>query len=336
MTTQTGTTGSPTGPVMPLPETTSARPDDGPRRGTGAGGSRRPGHRSGLREGRAAWILALPFCLLFLAFTAWPVLQSLFMSFTDTKARDLRTPFAVDIVGFDNYSKALSDPLFRKAALNTAYFVLVGMPLTLLLALAAAVALDKGITRFRAMFRLGFYLPVITSIVAVAVVWRFLLQDPGGLINTALGWVGIDGPNWLGDPHWAMPGLIMMASWRNFGTAMIIFLAGLQSVPAELHEAAAIDGANAWKRFRHITLPLLRPTLLFVMVTTAIGYLQFFEEPFVMTQGGPLNSTLSLSYYTYKQFGFGNYSLAASMSYLTFVVIAIVTAIQFRLLRERT
>ena len=236
---------------------------------TGTTGTRRRDDSSRRRGGRAAWILAIPFCLLFLAFTAWPVIQSLFMSFTDTKARDLRNPFAVNIVGFDNFAKALSDPTFRKAAGNTAYFVLVGMPLTLVVALAAAVALDKGITRFRAIFRLGFYMPVITSIVAVAVVWRFLLQDPGGLINTVLGWVGITGPNWLGDPNWSMPSLILMAAWRNFGTAMIIFLAGLQAVPGELHEAAAIDGAGAWKRFRFVTLPLLRPTLLFVMVTTA-------------------------------------------------------------------
>jgi multiple sugar transport system permease protein len=298
--------------------------------------SRRPGSPASRREGRAAWLLAIPFCLLFLTFTAWPVIQSLFMSITDTKARDLRTPFSVDVIGLDNYTKALSDPVFRKAAVNTAYFVLVGMPLTLGIALAVAVALDKGIRRFRAAFRLGFYIPVITSIVAVAVVWRFLLQDPGGLINTVLGWFGIDGPNWLGDPKWSMPALIMMAAWRNFGTAMIIFLAGLQAVPPELHEAAAIDGAGAWKRFRHVTMPLLRPTLLFVMVTTAIGYLQFFEEPFVMTKGGPLNSTISLSMYTYQQFGYGNYGLASAMSYLIFVVIAIVTAVQFRLLRERS
>ncbi|KRF42463.1 sugar ABC transporter permease [Terrabacter sp. Soil811] len=336
MTAQTGTTGSPAGPVTPPPVTAPGRPTNGSSRGAGDGGS--PGRVGSARrrEGRAAWILAIPFCLLFLAFTAWPVVQSLFMSITDTKARDLRHPFSVNIVGLDNFTKALSDPTFRKAAANTAYFVLVGMPLTLVVALAAAVALDKGITRFRAVFRLGFYMPVITSIVAVAVVWRFLLQDPGGLINTALGWFGITGPNWLGDPNWSMPALIMMASWRNFGTAMIIFLAGLQAVPAELHEAAAIDGANAWKRFRHVTMPLLRPTLLFVMVTTAIGYLQFFEEPFVMTKGGPLNSTISLSMYTYQQFGFGNYGLASAMSYIIFVVIAIVTALQFRLLRERT
>jgi multiple sugar transport system permease protein len=336
MTAQTGTTGSSAGPVTPPPVSSPGRPDDGSSRGRGDGGSLGRVGSGRRREGRAAWILAIPFCLLFLAFTAWPVIQSLFMSITDTRARDLRHPFGVNVIGLDNFTKALSDPTFRKAAANTAYFVLIGMPLTLVVALAAAVALDKGITRFRAVFRLGFYMPVITSIVAVAVVWRFLLQDPGGLINTVLGWVGITGPNWLGDPNWSMPSLILMATWRNFGTAMIIFLAGLQAVPAELHEAAAIDGANAWKRFRFVTMPLLRPTLLFVMVTTAIGYLQFFEEPFVMTKGGPLNSTISLSMYTYQQFGFGNYGLASAMSYIIFVVIAIVTALQFRLLRERT
>lgn len=281
-------------------------------------------------------MLALPFCLLFLTFTAWPVAQSLFMSFTDTKARDLRTPFSVNLVGLDNFTRALSDQKFLTSAGNTAYFVLVGVPFTLVIALAAALALDRGITRFRSVFRLGFYTPVITSIVAVAVVWRFLLQRDSGLINTVLGWVGIPAPNWLGSTTFAMPALIAMASWRNFGTAMIIFLAGLQAVPWALHEAAAIDGAGAWQRFRHITLPMLRPTLLFVSVTTAIGYLQFFEEPFVMTRGGPLDSTLSMSMYTYQQFGFGNYGFAAAMSYVIFMVIAAVTAIQFRLLRENT
>ena len=288
------------------------------------------------REGWAAWILALPFCLLFLVFTLWPVAQSLFMSFTDTKAKDLRTPFSVDIIGIDNYTRAFSDETFLHAIRNTAYFVLVGVPLTMTLALAAAVALDRGITKFRSLFRLGFYTPVVTSIVAVAVVWQFLLQDDFGLINTALGWFGIDGPNWLGDENWSMPGLIMMAAWRNFGTGMIIFLAGLQAVPWMLHEAASIDGANAWQRFLHVTLPLLRPVILFVSVTTIIGYLQFFEEPFVMTNGGPLDSTISMSLYTYKQFGFGNYGYAAALSYIIFVAVAVITALQFRALRENT
>lgn len=315
-----------------MTESTLARPPVAARHGKPrvARIAPRPG------ESRAAWILASPFLLLFAAFTVWPVIQSLFMSFTDTRRRDLRSPFAVDFTGFENYARALSDPTFLKAAGNTAYFVVVGVPVTLAVALTAAVLLDRGITRLRSFFRLGFYTPVITSIVAVAVVWRFLLQPDSGLVNTVLGWFGITGPNWLGDPNWAMPSLIIMAVWRNFGTGMIIFLAGLQGVPYMLHEAAAIDGASGWQRFWHITFPLLRPTLLFVSVTTAIGYLQFFEEPFVMTEGGPLDSTLSLAFYTYRQFSFGNFGLASAVSYLIFVVIAVVTALQFRLLRENT
>ena len=288
------------------------------------------------RQGRAAWVLALPFCLLFTVFTAWPVLSSLYMSFTDIRQRDLHSPFSVNPVGFANYAKVLTDPTFRQAAFNTAYFVVVGVPLTLAVALLAALALDKGITRFRGLFRVGYYMPVVTSIVAVAVVWRFILQPDSGVLNTMLGWVGIQGPDWLGSTTWAMPSLIVMATWRNFGTAMVIFLAGLQSVPALLHEAAAIDGAGPWQRFRHITLPMLRPTILFVSVTTGIGYLQFFEEPFVMTDGGPLNSTMSMSMYTYKQFGFGNYGFASAMSYVMFVVIVALTALQFRALRSNT
>ena len=194
---------------------------------------------------------------------------------------------------------------------------------------------DAEVTRFRGLYRVGFYTPVITSIVAVAVVWRFLLQPDSGLVNTVLGFVGIDGPNWLGDTRTSLLSLIIMATWRNFGTGMIIFLAGLQSVPWNLHEAAMLDGASSWQRFWNITLPLLRPTLLFVMVTTTIGYLQFFEEPFVMTQGGPLNSTISASMYTYNQFGFGNYGVAGAMAYLTFLVIVVVTLIQFRITREK-
>ncbi len=145
----------------------------------------------------AAWILVLPFAVLFLAFTAGPVLGSLGMSFTDMRQRDLRTPFAVNGVGFDNYVKALQDDTFRKAAFNTAYFVVVGVPLTLVVALVAAVLLDRGIMRFQSLFKVAYYLPVVTSIVAIAVIWRFVLSPDAGLLNTVLGWFGIDGPNWL-------------------------------------------------------------------------------------------------------------------------------------------
>jgi multiple sugar transport system permease protein len=274
--------------------------------------------------------------LLFVVFTAGPVISSLYMSLTDIKARDLRSPFDVTFVGLQNYAHVFADDRFRQAAFNTAYFVLVGVPLTLGIALAAALALNKGITKFRTLFRVGYYTPVVTSIVAVAVVWRFLLREDVGLVNTILRWFGINGPDWLGSTTWAMPSLIAMASWRNFGTAMIIFLAGLQSVPVVLHEAASVDGASSWQRFRHITVPLLRPTILFVMVTTVIGYVQFFEEPFVMTNGGPLDSTVSLSMFTYRQFGFGNYGFASATSYVLFVIIVCLTAVQFRSLRSNT
>jgi multiple sugar transport system permease protein len=229
----------------------------------------------------------------------------------------------------------LQDPTFRKAAANTAYFVLVGVPLTLALSLGIAVILNSGITRLKTFFRVGYYMPVVTSIVAVAVVWRFLLHPDSGLINEVLGWFGIDGPNWLASTTWAMPAMIAMATWRSIGTLIIIFLAGLQGVPTSLHEAAALDGAGAWQRFRYVTLPTMRPTLLFGAVITGIGYVQFFEEPFVMTQGGPLDSTLSVAFHTYNQFGFGNYGYAAAMSYVLFLAVVALTLIQFRVLGER-
>ena len=287
------------------------------------------------RRSRAAWGFAAPFVVLFLVFTAWPVLSSLLMSVTDIRSRDLRDPFAVNFVGTDNFSAVLADPLFWQAARNTGYFVVVGVPLVMFVSLMVAVALNTGITRLSAFFRIGYFMPVVTSIVAVAVVWRFLLRTDNGVINVALGWFGIDGPNWLGTTTWSMPSLIAMAVWRSMGTLIVIFLAGLQGVPASLHEAAALDGANAWQRLRLITIPTIRPTLLFGAVLTGIGYLQFFEEPFVMTEGGPLNSTLSVSYYIYKQFGFGNYGIAAAMSYVLFLAIVLLTLVQFRLLTER-
>lgn len=286
------------------------------------------------RQSRTAWLLALPFLLLFAAFTAGPVFASLLMSFTDMRSTDVRSPFAVDLAAFDNYTALFQDALFRKVAVNTAIFVLVGVPLTMVLALAAAVGLNN-ITRLRAFFRLGYYLPVVTSIVAVSVVWRFLLQPDTGPVNQLLGAVGIGGPDWLGDPSLALPSLIVMAAWRNLGTLMVIFLAGLQTVPRELLEAAEVDGAGRWQRFRHVTLPLLRPTLLFGAVITGIGYLQFFEEPFVMTNGGPLNATRSVSFYIYDQFSFGNYGYAAAASYVLFLAIVALTAIQFRVLRPK-
>lgn len=264
----------------------------------------------------------------------FPIVSSFAMSFTDFTSRDIQSPFAVGFVGFDQYTNLFGNPQFRKSLGVTAYFVVVGIPLTMIVSLGLAVALNSGIDRFRTAFRVGFYLPVVTSIVAIAVVWKFLLQD-NGIINKVLSAIGIDGPNWLQDTTWAMPAMILMAVWRNMGTLMIIFLAGLQAIPPEVTEAALIDGAGAWKRFTRITLPLLRPTLLLGAVLLSVGYLQFFEEPFVMTKGGPLDSTLSVSYFTYNQFGFGKYGTASAASYVLFVAIALLSLVQFRALRSK-
>ncbi len=279
-------------------------------------------------------MLALPFVLLFVVFSLGPVLASLGMSFTDMKRLDIRNPFAVELVGFDNYVKLVQDPLFRKVTLNTLLYLLLGVPLTMAVALLVALGINR-VERLRGFLRVGYYLPVVTSIVAVSVVWKFLYRDNGGLFNTVLGWVGLDGPGWLDSTTLSLPSLVLMAVWRNFGTLMVIFLAGLATIPQEVAEAAEVDGASGWSRFRHITLPMLRPTLLFGAVITGIGYLQFFEEAFVMTKGGPLDSTRSVTYFTFDQFGFGNYGYAAAASYLLFLAVVVLTWVQFRWLGER-
>ncbi|KRF26596.1 sugar ABC transporter permease [Phycicoccus sp. Soil803] len=286
------------------------------------------------KQGLIGWTFALPFVLIFGVFMLLPLVSSFAMSFTDFTSRDVANPFAVGFVGIDQYTSLFGDPQFIRSMINTGYFVVIGIPLTMIVALALAIALNSGITRFRTAFRVGFYTPVVTSIVAVAVVWRFILQ-PEGLLNAALGVVGISGPDWLNSTTLAMPSLILMAVWRNMGTLMIIFLAGLQNIPEEVQEAALVDGAGAWTRFRKITLPLLRPTLLLGAVLMSVGYLQFFEEPFVMTKGGPLDSTLSVSYFTYNQFGFGKYGEASAASYVLFVAIALLSLVQFRALRSQ-
>ncbi|OKI56201.1 carbohydrate ABC transporter permease [Micromonospora sp. CB01531] len=312
--------------------TAPARPAEATSPGRPAGSVRR---RQRLRRALTGWAFSAPFTVLFAVFMALPVVASLVMSFTDLRSTDLRNPLAVNAVGLDNYTRLFSDDLFLRSSVNTLAFVVVGVPLTMVLALAAATALNSGLVRFRALFRVGFYLPVVTSIVAIAVVWRFLLDPEIGLVNNLLRLVGIDGPSWLFDTRLALPSLIVMAAWRNFGFLMVIFLAGLQAVPADLYEAATLDGATRWQQFRNVTLPMLRPTLLFGGVVTGIGYLQLFEEPFVMTQGGPLSSTLSVSFHIYNQFGFGNYGYAAAASYVLFLAIVALSVVQFRLLGER-
>ncbi|WP_437341012.1 carbohydrate ABC transporter permease [Clavibacter michiganensis] len=303
--------------------------------GTGPGRTRSPlVARQRRRQAIVAWGFCLPFVAVFAVFMLVPLVSSFAMSFTDFRATDIRSPFAVDFTGLDQYAKLFTDATFLRSIGVTAFFVVVGIPVTMVIALALALALNSGRGRIVSFFRVGFYAPVVTSIVAVSVVWRYILL-PDGLLNSALAVVGITGPNWLSDTTWALPSLVVMAVWRNVGTLMIIFLAGLQAVPEEVQEAAVMDGASPWRRLISVTLPLLRPTLLLGSVLISVGFLQFFEEAFVMTRGGPLDSTLSVAYYTYRQFGFGEYGLASAASYVLFLAIALLSLLQFRLLRSK-
>jgi multiple sugar transport system permease protein len=178
-------------------------------------------------------------------------------------------------------------------------------------------------------------MPVVTTLVAVSILWRFIYQPRFGILNYLLGFIGIHPIDWLGDPHWAMPAIILMAIWKNFGYNMIIFIAGLQNIPEDLYEAANIEGASEWNKFKNITLPLLAPTTLFVSIITIIGYFQLFAEPYVMTQGGPLNSTLSIVLYMYREgFRWWNMGYSAAIAFILFFIIMVISLIQLKVQRE--
>lgn len=288
------------------------------------------------RQALVGWSFALPFMLLFSVFMAGPILVSFLTSFTDMRVTDIRSPLNVNFVGLDNYADVFGDADFRRAARNTAIYVLVTTPATIGLGLLVALALNRPAVRLRRLFRVGYFLPYVTSIVAIAVVWRILLGTRSGLINGLLGQIGVDGPGWLTDPSWALPSIMLMTTWKGIGLQMIILLAGLQAIPKDLYEAASVDGAGPWQQFWYVTVPALRPTLLFSLVVASIGLMQVFDEPYVMTQGGPLGSTSTVALYAVDEFGFGNYGHTAAVSYLLFLAIGLLTLIQFRWLRPQT
>lgn len=284
-------------------------------------------------ETRAAWMFLAPGLIAITVLFLLPIGAALVLSLTDFDIYSLGDLANTRFVGLSNYSNLLADPLLWKAMRNTALFLFVGGPLTLGVALAAALLLQSRRARAKGLFRTIFFAPYVTTLVAVAVVFRYLYHPRFGLIDHALGWIGIAPIDWLGNPKWAMPAIILLAVWKNFGYATILFVAGLQAIPESLYEAARLDGANAWQLFRKITVPLLAPTLLFLGVMTTIGYFQFFAEPYVMTAGGgPLNATLSVGLLMYKNgFRWWNMGYAAAIAFVLFVVVLVLTAVQFRL-----
>jgi multiple sugar transport system permease protein len=276
------------------------------------------------REGFAAAMFLLPSSVGFFIFTAFPVVAAVALAFYDY---DLLLGRKFN--GLQNFSDLLHDDVFRAAFVNTVYFTLGSVPLSVALGLAAALLVNhalRGITLFRTIY----LLPYVTVTVAVALVWRWIYLPDVGLFNTVLGWFGIDGPNWLTSRTWALPALIIMSVWKSFGYNMVIFLAGLQAIPEQLYDAAKVDGATAWRRFLHVTLPMLSPTTLFVVVISVIGSFQVFDQALVMTNGGPGTSTTTLVLYIYKA-GFQSYKMgyASAIALVLFVIVAIFTAIQF-------
>lgn len=274
-------------------------------------------------EAKAALGLLAPAMTLIILFFVIPVIGALVLSVTDFDIYSVGDAANTRFVGMRNYSTLANNPLFWRALTNTLYFSFVGGPLTIVVALAAALLLNAKLTRFKALFRTIYFAPVVTSIVAVAIVWKYVYHARVGLLNRALDVFGIQGPDWLGDPQWAMPALILLAIWRGFGYAAVIFLAGLQNIPDELYEAARIDGAGPVRQFMHITVPQLGPTFVFVGIVTAIGFLQVFAEPYVMTpDGGPLNATLTIVMLMYREgFRWWNMGYAAAVAFILFALV---------------
>ncbi len=274
----------------------------------------------------AAWLFAGPALLVIALFFALPVGASLVLSLTDFDLYALADLRNLRFVGLRNYVEILQLPLFWKSLGNTCYFVLVGVPLSMCVSLASAMLLHSKLALAKPWFRTAMFAPVVTTVVAVAVIWRYLLHTKYGMLNYLLGLAGIDPVDWLGDPHWAMPTIILFAVWKNFGYNMIIFLAALQSIPDDLYEAARIDGASHWQQFRFITLAMLGPTLLMTGILTLAGYFQMFAEPYVMTEGGPLQSTYSVLYLMYDQgFKWWNLGSASAVAFILFLIMAALT-----------
>jgi multiple sugar transport system permease protein len=280
----------------------------------------------------AAYLFLTPALSAIFVFFFIPVLAAFIMSFTDFDIYSLGNLNNARFVGLNNYKHLFDDALFWTALKNTFYYVFAATPLSIAVSLFAAILLNSKLIKYKGIFRLSYFIPVITSLVAVAIVWRFIYHPRFGILNYFLGFFGINPIDWLGNSKWAMPAIILMSIWKNFGYNMIIFIAGLQNIPEDLYEAAVIEGAGKWEQFKSITLPLLAPTTVFISLITMIGFFQLFAEPYVMTQGGPLNSTISIVHYMYQEgFRWWNMGYSAALAFVLFIIILIGTLIQFRL-----
>ncbi|MCB0128738.1 MAG: sugar ABC transporter permease [Caldilineaceae bacterium] len=278
------------------------------------------------REALSFYLFILPWTVGFLFFILGPIVASLFLSFTSYDI--INRP---QFIGLENFHELFTDELFWRSLYNTLYIVLVAVPLGMIVSFAVALLLNQKV-RFMAGYRTMYFMPSIVPAVASAALWLYLLQPQWGLINGMLEFVGIPGPGWLASEIWSKPAIIMLMVWASGGT-MIIYLAGLQDIPDSLYEAAEIDGANGRQKFRHVTLPLMTPTIFFTLVLGIIGTFQVFDVIFVLTDGmgGPQNSTLVYLIYLYRNgFNFFRMGYASAMAWILFMIILAITIVQFR------
>jgi multiple sugar transport system permease protein len=288
----------------------------------------RPKRFGSLRARDTLWfyLFASPWIVGFLVFYLGPMLASAYLSLTNYSVL-MPTTF----VGLYNYEQMLVDETLRLAIWNTAYYTLVAVPIGAAVSLAVAVLLNRRDIRGRSFLRAAYYIPSIMPVVALSILWIWLLQPRFGLINSFLGLIGVDGPNWLGDPAWSKLGMVLM-SLTGIGFNMVIFLAALQGVPAHLYEAAELDGANGWQRFLNVTVPMISASIFYVMVIGLINSFQIFTQAYVMTDGGPADSTLFYVLYLYRYaFDYFKMGYASALAWLLFVVIIALTYVQFRM-----
>ncbi|WP_413062311.1 carbohydrate ABC transporter permease (plasmid) [Sphingomonas carotinifaciens] len=287
------------------------------------------------RQSRTAWAFVAPVLAIILLVLVVPTALALALSVTDYSVYALADWANLRFVGWGNFSTLLSTPLFWRALGNTALFAAIGVPMAIGTSLLAALLLNDATVRWKPLWRVALFAPYVTSVVATATVWQFLLNTRFGLLNRGLALIGIAPVDWLGNPSLSIPAILLFVTWKIFGYNMIVFTAALSAVPHELMEAARLDGASRLARFRHVTLPAIGPTLLLAAVMSVAGFLQLFAEPYVMTQGGPSQSTVTVLYFMFDEgFKWWNLGQASAVALILFVLILALTAVQARIGRR--
>lgn len=283
----------------------------------------------GFNPKSAPYYLLLPIIIVFCVFMIYPIISSFILSFQEFKYGEYK------FVGLKNYVYLFKDPVFRAALLNTFIYLIIQVPIMVFLALLLADLLNQGFLRLQAFFRISIFMPVVTALVAYSLIFKILFNSDYGLINYLLNTVGLNGVDWLYGPTSSKAAIMIAMTWRWTGYNMVIMIAGLKAIPKELYEASSIDGANGVQRFFWITMPLMKPIILFCIITSTIGTLQLFDESYILTRGGPDNATITISHYLYNVgFRFLNFGYAAAISYVLVIITAIVSLFQFKFAKE--